>query len=408
MEDFNNKDKQNFGGYYEFVDDETEQKKEEKKKARAEKSSENKAAVSRIMNSTISVKFLVIALVIMLILSSVVSVFIATSISKNSHKYSHLNSSSSLDSATGSNLTISEIVDKNADSVVEILTETSTMGFGGTQTQSSAGSGVIVNERGYVVTNNHVIEDASSIEVTLHNGNSYSAKVIGSDPDNDIAVIKISASGLTAAELGDSSALQVGDLAVAIGNPLGKLGGTATSGIISSLERRLTIDNKTLTLLQTDAAINPGNSGGGLFDGSGNLIGIVVAKSSGTGVEGLGFAIPINSVADIIDEIIDTGKVSNKPAIGITIYDVTEETANYHNVSTPGVYIREISNPAVKKAGLKAGDRIISINGKAVENSSDFIARVRENKIGDVVKLTFARGEEEKTIEVTLVESTSN
>lgn len=207
-------------------------------------------------------------------------------------------------------LTTDSIVKKAENSVVSI-TVTSNSGSSGfshtSSTTTSAGSGVIIQSNGYILTCEHVIEDASSIKVTLKSGKSYTAKLVGTDSDNDLAVLKISATGLTAATYGNSSKLEVGDTVVAIGNALGELSNTATTGIVSALDRQLTINNQKLTLLQTDASVNPGNSGGGLFDGSGNLIGIVESKSSGSDVEGLGFAVPINTAAKSAAKIIKTG-----------------------------------------------------------------------------------------------------
>ena len=201
--------------------------------------------------------------------------------------------------ATGSELSVQEIIAKNENSVVAISTESvATDTWLRQYVTKGAGSGVIYSEDGYIITNNHVIEDASTIEVTLYDGSSYDATLVASDEQTDLAVIKIDQKGLTPVTIGTMDNLNVGDLVVAIGNPLGTLSGTATEGIISALEREITLDGKTMTLIQTSASINPGNSGGGLFDQFGNLIGIVVAKSSGSDVEGLGFAIPCDPVSD--------------------------------------------------------------------------------------------------------------
>lgn len=353
----------------------------------------------------ITKRFVVIMMVITMVLSSVLSAFIAVKLSANNHTYKNL-TSSTLEKATGSKLTVADIVAKNENAVVEISTKaTSTNMMGRTVISQGAGSGVIVREDGYIATNNHVIDGASNITVTLHNGKEYSATLIGTDADNDVAVIKISESGLTTATIGDSAALKVGDLTVAIGNPLGTLGGTATTGIVSALERRLTIDNSTLTLIQTDAAINPGNSGGGLFNGAGELIGIVVAKSSGTGIEGLGFAIPSNIAAEIIDELISNGKVSSKPIIGITIQELSDEQAQSSNLNGGGVYITQITSAEAEQAGLKVGDKIISIEGKKFSNASDFIARVKEHKVGDVIELVVERDGREYILKTKLIAS---
>lgn len=351
-------------------------------------------------------KFLIVALIVTMVLSTTLGACIAIVASGKSNSFKNLNYDN-LASATGSELTVQEIVALNADAVVEILTETtSTNMFGQSSLAQGAGSGVIVNESGYIVTNNHVISGARSIQVTLHNGKEYSASVIGTDSVNDIAVLKIAANGLVAATIGDSTKLSVGDLAVAIGNPLGQLGGSATAGIISSLERRLTLNNTTMDLLQTDASINPGNSGGGLFNQKGELIGIVVAKGTGDDVEGLGFAIPISNVAEAIDDLIEHGTITSKPAIGVIIYDVTEQNTGNSGLE-PGVYIQEVTGSQAKQAGLKAGDRIISINDKKISSSTDLISRVRKCKIGDTVTLVIMRDGKEKTIKTVLEDSTA-
>lgn len=251
-------------------------------------------------------KALIFSLIIAIIISTCTGAFLGLWISSRTEKtsYSRL-SNESLEDATGSDMTIEEIVNANADSVVEITTESEQMSLFGVQTSEGAGSGVIVTKDGYIATNYHVIEGSRSVSVKLHSGKKYDATVVGYDESNDLAVLKIDADNLNPVTIGKSSSVAVGDLAVAIGNPLGTLGGTATSGIISSLDRKLSIDGRQLSLLQTDSAINPGNSGGGLFDQNGKLIGIVVAKGSGTGIEGLGFAIPVDTAAPIINQIIE-------------------------------------------------------------------------------------------------------
>ena len=353
-------------------------------------------------------KFMIICMIIAIIVSTGLGAGIALSLggsSSSTKKHSNL-SESSLAAATGSKLTVSEIVAKNADAVVEIVTESTSMGMWGQQQLSEgAGSGVIVNKDGYIVTNYHVIEGANSVKVTLHNGDEYPATVVGGENAIDVAVLKINAKDLTTAVLGDSDAIAVGDLAVAIGNPLGSLGGTATAGIISALDRQLTIDGRTLNLLQTDAAINPGNSGGGLFNGAGELIGIVDAKTSATGVEGLAFAIPINTLKDDIDSLIETGKVSGKPSIGITIYDVSDENASMYNLEGAGVYIAEVTGKAAKQAGFKEKDKLVSFNGEKIKSSEDLISKVRKCKIGDKVEVVVSRDGQNITIKTKLEET---
>ena len=245
-------------------------------------------------------------------------------------------------------LSVAEVAAKAADSVVEINTETVSSSFyGGQRVSQSAGSGVILSADGYIVTNNHVVAGADSITVRTRDGKSYAANLVGTDPDTDLAVLKIEASGLTPAVLGSSDDLVVGETAVAIGNPLGELGGTVTSGIISALSREVTIDNQTMTLLQTNAAINPGNSGGGLFNSNGELVGVVNAKYAKEGVEGLGFAIPINTAKPVIEQLISQGYVSGRVDTGFTPIDLTDEaTAMQYRVSRTGVYVYEVTTNA--------------------------------------------------------------
>ena len=314
-----------------------------------------------------------------------------------------------LSDATGSELTVSQIVDKNENAVVEILMSgTQQNMWGQMQLVQGAGSGVIVRDDGYIATNYHVIQGANKVEVTLHNGESYVARIIGSDPANDIAVIKIDATGLTTATIGDSSTVDVGDLAVAIGNPLGQLGGTATTGIISALDRTLDVEGTTLTLMQTDAAINGGNSGGGLFNSKGELIGIVESKASAVGVEGLAFALPINNVAPIINGFIENGgnvqATQGTPAVGIVISDVSEENAQYYGLESAGVYIAQVTGENATKAGFQPEDRIVSFNGKQIADSNEFITLVRKCKVGDTVAIVVSRKGQQIEIKTVLEE----
>ncbi len=374
--------------------------KEEKSRARKEKSS-----------SFVTRKFLIICMVIAIVVSTLLGAGIAMALgSRNSDSKEHDNlSESSLSAATGSKLTIAQIVEKNADAVVEIVVESTAVGmWGQTTLQEGAGSGVIVNADGYIVTNYHVIDGAKSVTVTLHNGDEYKATVVGGDYAGDLAVVKINpkeGKELTVATLGDSSKVAVGDLAVAIGNPLGQLGGTVTSGIVSALDRQLTIEDRTLTLMQTDAAINPGNSGGGLFNGAGDLIGIVESKTAATEIEGLAFAIPINAAKDTINQLITDGKVSGKPSIGVAIYDISDENAEYYNLDGAGVYIAQVTGDNASKAGFKESDKIVTFNGEKIKDSADLISKVRACKIGDIVKVGIIRDGTEITIKTKLEES---
>lgn len=321
-----------------------------------------------------------------------------------------LNSSNTFDlsNATNSKLSVQEIVAKNADSVVEITTESvSTDWWMQQYITQGAGSGVIIKSNGYILTNDHVISGASKIQVKLHNGLSYPASLVATDVQNDIAVIKIHANDLTVATYGDSSKLSVGDLAVAIGNPLGQLGGTATCGIISALDRQLSLDGKTMTLLQTDASINPGNSGGGLFDQYGNLIGLVVAKSSGTDVEGLGFAIPSNTVKEVADQLMGKGTFKGKAAIGVTVTYLDADTAIMNGYQYSGIYIYDVVGKNAKKAGLKSGDYIYYIDNTRIENNTDLEAFLLNKKPGDIVSITVIRNDQTYETRVKLVDSST-
>lgn len=310
---------------------------------------------------------------------------------------------------------IENVVSKVKDSVVEITTEsTSYDAFYGQYVSQGAGSGVIISADGYIITNNHVIDGAQTVTVKTTDGKSYKANVIGKDSVYDVALLKIDASNLTVASFGDSDKLNVGETAIAIGNPLGALGGTVTSGIVSALNREIKIDGKTMELLQTDAAVNPGNSGGGLFDANGDLIGIVVAKStstsSGAAVEGLGFAIPINNVKGIIDDLKENGKVTGRAALDVTLVDIDSESKMVqYNVNEQGVYIASIEeNGAAKRAGLKVGDRITKLGDTEIKSVSSLRAALMEYKAGDKADITVSRDGSEQKISVTFSESSSD
>ena len=232
-----------------------------------------------------------------------------------------------------------------SDSVVSILTEYQNgAGYYQQSTSSGAGSGVIISEDGYIVTNNHVVANAVKITVALSDGTEYEATLIGTDDITDIALLKIEASGLTYAVIGDSAALRIGETANVIGNPLGRLSGTLTVGVISGLDRAITMsDGTTMNLIQMDAAVNPGNSGGGVFNSAGELVGVTVAKTSATEVEGLGFAIPVNDVLPILDELMAHGYVSGRPALGINAITISDQfTAMMYRVNYLGVYVRDV------------------------------------------------------------------
>ena len=298
-------------------------------------------------------------------------------------------------------MTIPEVAAAVRQSVVEIKTETITNGgWLGNYVAEGAGSGVIISADGYIVTNNHVISGAESITVRLSDGREFSAALIGTDAKTDIAVIKISATGLTPAVFGDSSKLVVGENAIAVGNPLGELGGTVTSGIISALDRDIIIDGETMSLLQTDAAVNPGNSGGGLFNLYGELIGVVNAKSGGLNVEGLGFAIPSNTAKAIINDLTAYGYVRGRIDDGLELVDIqTTQAARMYRVNQAGLYIY-----SSKDERLLSGDRITAVGGVMINRLSDYNDALKGCAVGDVVDITVARGTQTLTFDITLSE----
>ena len=342
-------------------------------------------------------------------------------------------------------LTIPEIAKKCGTSVVAIETETKVVyntydnnyynpfggmfgygygygnrgGRGGTQeyTETAAGSGIIISEDGYVLTNNHVISGADKITVYVNPGDGSEeqtddATLVGSSESNDIAVLKIDATGLNAATFGDSDQIEVGELAVAIGNPMGQVHGSVTAGIISAVEQELTIDDVTINAIQTDAAINPGNSGGALFDSYGNVIGIVYAKSSSVSIEGIGYAIPVNNIKDLVAQMIndpDSVKDQTKGSqimLGITIRDITEDMSKQYSMPV-GVYITEVSSmSAAERAGLQKGDIITEFAGETVTSADDLNAIKAKQTSGDTVSVKIDRNGKEMTLDLVVPQPT--
>lgn len=330
----------------------------------------------------------------------------STSGSLNITKTSNSGTTTTASSTSKANST-SEIVKKTADSVVEISTESVVTGsFAQQYVQQGAGSGVIISQDGYILTNNHVINGANSVKVRLRDSTEYDATIIGSDSDNDIALLKVNATGLSPATFGDSNSLAVGDYVVAIGNPLGELGGTVTDGIISALARKVTIEDTQMTLLQTNAQVNPGNSGGGLFNANGELVGIVNAKQSATEVEGIAFAIPINNVLDILSDLKEYGYVTGKVDLGIDFTDITsDETAFYYGVNQTGCYVLSVdSGSNAEKAGVTRGDLVTKVNDTDVSSSSDITTALEKAEVGDTVTFTVSRRGTSKTISFVLEE----
>ena len=320
-------------------------------------------------------------------------------------------------SSSGSSLTTEQVADLVSPSVVVITTEQVVYSqwswYGQNQVESGAGSGVIISSDGYILTCAHVVDGASTITVTIGDKD-YTATLVGEDTTSDIAVIKIDADGLTPATVGNSDSLKVGQSVMAVGNPLGELGGTVTGGMISALNRSVTIQGSssvnTMSLIQMDASVSPGNSGGGLFNMNGELVGIVNAKSSSSDAEGLGFAIPINDAIKVAQELLENGYVTGRPYLGITYLAVTDaQTASQLGVNAYGVYVVEVvkGGPA-EKAGLQAGDRIVSVDGTEIASKDDLGTLMQKHAAGDTLSITIARDGQMQMVNVTLGEKTAS
>ena len=338
-------------------------------------------------------------------------------------------------------LSVTQIAQKNRTSVVAIETETHVVyndsdnyynpfsmfgygypfgGRGGTReyTQTSAGSGIIISDDGYIMTNNHVISGADEITVYVMpdeeggEEKSYEATLVGTSESHDIAVLKIDADNLTPVTFGDSDQLEAGELAVAIGNPMGTVHGSVTAGIISAVQHELTIDGVTINAIQTDASINPGNSGGGLFDSYGNLIGVVYAKSSSVSVEGIGYAIPVNDIKELVEtmindpESVEAQTRGSQIMLGITIRDVTEEMSEQYSMPV-GVYVLEVSSmSAAERAGLQKGDIIVEFAGEPVTSADDLNTIKAEQNPGDTVAVKVDRNGKEVTLDLVVPQPT--
>lgn len=344
---------------------------------------------------------------------------------------------------TGAPLTTREIAKNCRTSVVAIETETKVVynssdnyynpfggmfGFpygygypdGGRQreyTQTGAGSGIILSENGYILTNNHVISGADKITVYVMTDDdseetAYEATLIGSSESHDIAVLKIDATGLNAASFGDSDAIELGEPAIVIGNPMGKVHGSVTAGVISATEHELTIDDVTINAIQTDAAINPGNSGGALFDEYGNVVGVVYAKSSSVSIEGIGYAIPVNNIKELVESMINDPESvqaqtkGSQIMLGITIQNVTEELSKRYSMPV-GVYVSEVSSmSAAERAGLTRGDIIVEFAGKEVTDADTLNAIKAEQTPGDTVTMKVDRNGKEVLLEIVIPQPT--
>lgn len=308
----------------------------------------------------------------------------------------------------------SSVIQNSMSSVVGIYLSATTINYTGASEEEDlgSGSGVIITSDGYIVTNNHVVEGGQNIRVCLQDGSEYEATLIGTDSYSDLAVIKIDATGLPAATLGTSSNMTVGDPVFAIGNPLGVLSSSVSQGIISGLDRTINVDGHNMTLMQTDAAVNPGNSGGGLFNANGELIGIVNAKSYGLEVEGIGFAIPMDTAKPIIMDLIDLGYVTGRPYLGISMQDVALRFGSGYSsnpfFSFGGNYVTGVQVVAVEEgspaqnAGLQVNDVIVGLDDQEITGTSQLSALLYEYNVGDTVTISVLRGNETQQLSVTL------
>ena len=302
-----------------------------------------------------------------------------------------------LDPIGGSEMSLPDLFDAATPAVVAIQTEIAGRNiFGHVVTRPAAGSGFIVSHDGYIVTNNHVIENAQSISVLLYDGTVYPARVIGSDPAGDLAVLQIEAQNLSYLAFGDSDLLRVGMQVAAIGNPLGEFANSMTVGHLSALDREINIDGTPLTMLQTDAAVNRGNSGGPLINTKGQVIGVVTAKSGGAMVEGIGFAIPSNIAAETVTQIIEAGPAPGRPVLGVTVATILDRDFQ------TWVRIEHVNpNSAAEAAGMLTGDLIVYVNHARVLNNNDLAAALSEASIDVPLIVVIQREGEEITLEVT-------
>lgn len=312
-------------------------------------------------------------------------------------------------------LTPKEVYNQNVNAVAGINVTGTTMGtniWGYATPFAASGSGFVISPDGYVVTNNHVIENADEIKVSLYDGSSYDAELVGTFAENDVALLKVDGKDLPCVSIGDSDKLEVGDEVIAIGNPLGQLTFTMTAGYVSALDRTINIDGNPINMLQTDAAINSGNSGGPLFDMSGSVIGITTAKSSrsayssGASIEGIGFAVPINDVMSIVNDLKEVGYVTGRAYLGITPKDLNldEQTASYYNLPL-GVYVDNVTEGScAEKAGMKEGDIITKLGGYEVDSYASLKSALNHFRAGDEVEIEVYRDGKIQTLKASLDE----
>jgi serine protease Do len=309
--------------------------------------------------------------------------------------------------STTTNMTPQDVYENYVNAVVAISNEgTTTNIFGQVSSTASSGSGMIISEDGYILTNNHVVEDAQTLTVTMTSGEEYDATIIGTDSENDVALIKIDATGLPTVSIGDSDSIQVGEQLCAIGNPLGELTNTLTVGYVSALDREINENGTPINMFQTDCAINSGNSGGPIFDMNGNVVGITTAKysssaySSSASIEGIGFCIPINDAMSIVDDLMQYGYVRGRVSMGITCQAISSTVTQYYNLPT-GIYVNSVTEgSAAENAGLQQGDIICALDGEDVTSVTDLKTMLKSYSPGDTATLTVYKSETRTTEDV--------
>lgn len=310
---------------------------------------------------------------------------------------------------SGKTLTAQEVYGINVDAVCGIATEVTTNVFGQTASTAVVGSGFVLTEDGYVVTNNHVVEGTDNVSVKLHDGSTYPAEIIGGDSLSDVALLKIEAEGLSHVAVGDSDAIAVGEGCIAIGNPLGELTFTMTGGYVSALPREINISGKPISMFQTDAAINAGNSGGPLFDMAGNVIGITSAKisgitGSGASIEGVGFAIPINEALRVVYDLQEYGYVRGRAFLGVTVKELDAATADTYGLPVGPIVQSVVADSCADKAGIAVKDIILRFNGRMVQTYTQLMSALNKCSAGDEVTLRIYRAGAELDVTLTLDE----
>ena len=310
---------------------------------------------------------------------------------------------------SGKTLTAQEVYGINVDAVCGIATEVTTNVFGQTASTAVVGSGFVLTEDGYVVTNNHVVEGTDNVSVKLHDGSTYPAEVVGGDSLSDVALLKIEAEGLSHVAVGDSDAIAVGEGCIAIGNPLGELTFTMTGGYVSALPREINISGKPISMFQTDAAINAGNSGGPLFDMAGNVIGITSAKisgitGSGASIEGVGFAIPINEALRVVYDLQEYGYVRGRAFLGVTVKELDAATADTYGLPVGPIVQSVVADSCADKAGIAVKDIILRFNGRMVQTYTQLMSALNKCSAGDEVTLRIYRAGAELDVTLTLDE----